>query len=92
MEDYFMRLISIQKRFKDFKSYVDPKFFLGLFIKHIKDFMKGIRKRILIEMRQAGIIFKTKIGRRYSYDDYFLIDNQFQRCYSMNGGGMQGYN
>jgi hypothetical protein len=51
MEDYFMRLISIQKRFKDFKNYVDPKFFLGLFIKHIKDFMKGIRKRILIEMR-----------------------------------------
>ena len=38
-------------------------------------------------MKKCRIVVKTKLGRRYSYDDYFLIDNQFQKCFTMNGIG-----
>ncbi len=37
-------------------------------------------------MKNINIVYKTKLARRYSYDDYFLIDNQFQRCFTLNGG------
>ena len=49
--------------------------------------MKGIRMRVISEMKKCRIVVKTKLGRRYSYDDYFLIDNQFQKCFTMNGIG-----
>ena len=72
-----MHLIAIKKRFQEFKNYVEAKIFFSLFIKNIKDFMKGIRMRILQEMKQYKVLIKSKIARRYSYDDYFLIESQF---------------
>jgi hypothetical protein len=48
--------------------------------------MKGIRNKLVEEMKDLSIIIKSSISRRYSYDDYFLIDNSFQRGFSMVNG------
>ena len=32
-------------------------------------------------MNSLGLIMKNKLIRRYSYDDFFLVDNQHQRVY-----------
>lgn len=37
-------------------------------------------------MQAYRLIVKTRLPRRLSFDDYFLIDNQLSRCYNTNGG------
>lgn len=36
-------------------------------------------------MKQLGIIQKVQISRRQSYDDFFLVDNSFNRNFPMSG-------
>ena len=46
--------------------------------------MKGIRLRLIQEMKSCGLLSKAPISRRYSYDDFFLLDNSFNRNFSLN--------
>lgn len=50
----------------------------------IKDFMQGIRDRLIDEMKHLQMITQKKITRRYSYDDYWLIDKAFSKNYSFH--------
>ena len=47
--------------------------------------MKGIQIRINREMKERGLIYRVPLQRRYSYDDFFLIDNNSFRSFAMNG-------
>ena len=48
--------------------------------------MKGIRIRIVQEMKSCGLLSKVRISRRYSYDDFFLLDNSFNKNFSLSSG------
>lgn len=62
-----------------------PQQFADIFVQNIKEFMRGIKLRIIQEMKSVGIIQKVQIPRRYSYDDFFLVDNSFHRNFPING-------
>ena len=45
--------------------------------------MHGIRDRLVDEVKSMQMITQKKLQRRYSYDDYFLIDKAFSKNYSV---------
>jgi hypothetical protein len=47
--------------------------------------MGGIKDKIVEEMRLHGIITQKPTERRYSLDDYFLIDRVFSKGYHQHG-------
>ena len=53
--------------------------------------MKGIKIRIVQEMKNCGLLSKVRISRRYSYDDFFLLDNSFNRNLSMGNTGLNEF-
>lgn len=75
--------MQVQKRFKEFNSFLDIKFLFDLFIKHVRDHMKGIKMKLIKEMKMLKVL-QSRITRRYSYDDYFIIDTHMQRSFLLN--------
>jgi hypothetical protein len=53
-----------------------------LFVENIKEFIKGIKIKIIQEMKKIGVIQRVQHQRRYSYDDFFLVDNSFSRNFN----------
>ena len=49
----------------------------SLLLKNVRDFMKGIRLKILEEMKNYNLIVKQQLVRRHSYDDFFLMNSEF---------------
>lgn len=47
--------------------------------------MHGIRDKLIEEMQKLQMIVHKALQRRYSYDDYFLIDKAFSKSYSLHG-------
>ena len=47
--------------------------------------MHGIRDRLIDEMKNLQMIKQKPSTRRYSFDDYFLIDKTFSKSYSLHG-------
>ena len=64
---------------------------LDVFIDNIKEFMTGIKIRLVQEMKNCGLLQKVRISRRYSYDDFFLLDNSFNRNFSMGTSGLNEF-
>ena len=56
-----------------------------MFEDNIKEFMLGIRDKLIDEMKQLQMIKLKQITRRYSLDDFFMIDKTFARSYSHHG-------
>ena len=77
----------IQTRLKDCQKVasnqlvVTPNSLFALFEDNIKEFMHGIRDKLVEEMRTAQMIAQKTLERRYSLDDYFLIDRVFSKSY-----------
>ena len=51
----------------------------------IREFMHGIRDKLVDEIRTGGLIVQKPIERRYSLDDYFLIDRVISKSYERHG-------
>lgn len=64
---------------------MNPNILFNIFEENIKEFMHGIRDRLIDEMKQLQMIRQKPSTRRYSFDDYFLIDKTFSRSYSLHG-------
>lgn len=47
LEEYFKQLMRIQKKLKEWKHATSPKFVFDLFVENIKEFIKGIRVKIV---------------------------------------------
>eukprot|EP00347_Sterkiella_histriomuscorum_P010269 403376945 len=87
LQQYFMQLLRVQRRLKEWSFQLNPNILFSIFEENIKEFMFGIRDRLIEEMKQLQMIRQKVYTRRYSLDDYFLIDKTFSRSYSL-----QGYN
>jgi hypothetical protein len=54
--------------------------------------MHGIRDRLIDELKSLQMITQKRLQRRYSYDDYFLIDKAFSKSYSLYGFNSEMFN
>lgn len=91
LDHYFKQLLKIQKVLKDGKPYIMPQLVADTFVQTIKEFMKGIKIRLVQEMKNSGLLSKVRIQRRYSYDDFFLLDNSFNRNISLGNPGLNEF-
>lgn len=87
IDEYFKQLMRIQQKLKEWRSATSPKLVFDIFVENIKEFIKGIKIRIIKEMKERGIIQRVQLQRRYSYDDFFLVDNSNSsyRNFGING-------
>lgn len=60
-------------------------------VQNVKEFIKGIRIRLVQEMKSCGLLSKMKISRRYSYDDFFLLDNSFNKNFAIAASGLNEF-
>ncbi len=83
LSQYFKQLLRLAKRLKEWSFQITPNLLFSIFEENIKEFMHGIRDRLVDELKQMQMITQKKLQRRYSYDDYFLIDKAFSKNYSI---------
>jgi hypothetical protein len=62
-----------------------PNTLYSIFEENMKEFMSGIKDKLVEEIRQSFLITQKPIERRYSLDDYFLIDRVFSKSYYAHG-------
>ena len=75
----------LDAKLKEFRQQITPNWVFQLFEECIKDFMGGIRDKLVEEMRNSNMIGQKTPERRYSMDDYFLIDRVFSKSYYSHG-------
>lgn len=80
----------IQKTLKDClqlkgSKAITPNSLFTIFEDNIREFMGGIRDKLVEEIRQSQLITQKPLERRYSLDDYFLIDRVFSKSYFAHG-------
>lgn len=86
MQQYLKQLLRLQR---SLKAYGDDKFtantLFSFFEATIIEFMQGIKDKLVEQMLQAGLVMQRPPERRYSMDDYFLIDRVFSKSYHQHG-------
>lgn len=63
IDEYFKQLMQIQTRLKQQKLSIPPKLVFELFVDNIKDFLKGIKLKIIKEMKALGLIQRVQLQR-----------------------------
>lgn len=84
LPSYLKQLLSLHERLKMHHGITPPSLY-ALFEATVKDFMLFIRNKIVDEIRANNIIQQKPLQRRYSLDDYFLIDREISKSYSQHG-------
>jgi len=83
---YLKHLMRIQNTLRDClevkATSVTPNSLFSIFEANIREFMGGIRDKLVEEIRE--LIMQKPLERRYSLDDYFLVDRVFSKSWHSN--------
>lgn len=83
---YLKHMMRIQNTLRDCLAVkatsVTPNSLFSIFEANIREFMGGIRDKLVEEIRE--LIMQKPLERRYSLDDYFLVDRVFSKSWHSN--------
>jgi hypothetical protein len=77
VQQYSKQFIRLLKRLREHSQSLNANILFALFDECIKELLRGIRNKIVEDIKAQGLIQSKKVmqmQRRYSYDDYFLIE------------------